>query len=219
VCGPARASPHLTPLPPLLPHPSPRAANANARQTYAIRFKQPTLALEFAEAYKKAQLANEKAIMPSLPAKPVGSAGGDAEGLAASASGSSGGGGGSGGNPAGGAAESGAAAMPATAAAGGARAGSSGGGSSAAAGSGAGSGSGSSSAGSSEGSSGSGSSSSGSSPVVLSLAAVCTLGALGAAAYYFAPEAQRSKVREALKAAQASIVKGLASVTALAAKK
>jgi hypothetical protein len=36
-------------------------------QTYAIRFKQPALAAEFAEVYKKAQLANERLAVPSLP--------------------------------------------------------------------------------------------------------------------------------------------------------
>ena len=37
-------------------------------QTYAIRFKQPALAAEFAEVYKKAQMANERLAVPSLPA-------------------------------------------------------------------------------------------------------------------------------------------------------
>jgi hypothetical protein len=164
-------------------------------QTYAIRFKQPALAAEFAEVYKKAQLANERLAVPSLPsaADPAPDAAG------ASSSSSSGGA-----DPARSdyaEAAKGSSAASSTAAASSAPAGAAAAAAAAA---------------SPKAAAGS--------ALLLPVAVVAGVALVGAAALFLAPEPHRGRFRDALKAAQGAVTKSLQGASSaltglLAAKK
>ena len=192
-----------SPLPPPPLHPNPLAANV--QRTFAIRFKTPALAQEFAAKYLTAQKTNECKVLPSVPADP------DASPVSAEES--------QGSNPltASDSTEQ-STRLPLPKSEGGALSRGGASGSSGGASSSSGGGSGSASSSTSSGGSGSSSSSSAVAPAAagsstLAIAAVAVV-AVGAAAFFLSSEAQKAQVRDAFKKAQAAIAKQVGSVVA-----